>query len=173
MKKNSRGDTKWIPRHMGSKLTFIYPWIKNSIHLILLRREKFVPAWMFSWSWFWKPTSEFRPSELVKAPSNIWIFRREKNFLTEFFFISGSFDCILLFDVPQISMGVQIWGLGPRKSHFGAQNSKVTYFFSWEPALWTLMSQERVVMWSQKKHKWKVLSKKNHEVKKKHYNFRL
>lgn len=128
-KKNSRGDTKWIPRHMGSKLTFIYPWIKNSIHLILLRREKFVPAWMFSWSWFWKPTSEFRPSELVKAPSNIWIFRREKNFLAEFFFISGSFDCILLFDVPQISMGVQIWGLGPRKSHFGAQNSKVALLF--------------------------------------------
>ena len=33
--------------------------------------------------------------------------------------------------------------------------------FSWEPALWTLMSQERVLMWSQKKHKWKVLSKKS------------
>ena len=38
---------------------------------------------------------------------------------------------------------------------------------SWEPALWTQESQERVVMWSQKKHKWKVLSKKNHWCQKK------
>ena len=32
--------------------------------------------------------------------------------------------------------------------------------FSWEPALWTVHSQDRVMMWSKITHKWKVLSKK-------------
>ena len=43
----------------------------------------------------------------------------------------------------------------------------VHYFpiiFSWEAALWTVMSVERVLMWSQKKHKRKVLSKKNIDI---------
>ena len=128
-KKNSRGDTKWIPRHMGSKLTFIYPWIKNSIHLILLRREKFVPAWMFSWSWFWKPTSEFRPSELVKAPSNIWIFRREKNFLAEFF---SFLEVLIVFSYSmycKLVWGSRFGAWGPENLTFGAQNSKVALLF--------------------------------------------
>ena len=129
MKKNSRGDTKWIPRHMGSKLTFIYPWIKNSIHLILLRREKFVPAWMFSWSWFWKPTSEFRPSELVTAPSNIWIFRREKNFLAEFF---SFLEVLIVFSYSmyhKLVWGSRFGAWGPENLTLGPKTQKWLCFF--------------------------------------------
>ena len=48
---------------------------------------------------------------------------------------------------------------------------QMSMLFSWEPALWTLMSMERVLMWSQKKHKWKVLSKKPHWCQKKALQF--
>ena len=59
------------------------------------------------------------------------------------------------------------WSTRDVSGHFHTFFKVKNLFFSWEPALWSPYSQERVLMWSQKKHKWKVLSKKCLNVKQK------
>ena len=85
------------------------------------------------------------------------------------------FMSMLKSDICQISnVNVDSWDMQNNFClHVYAQNSLfigeiAMLFFSWEPALWTVHSQERVLMWSQKKHKWKVLSKKSIDI----FNFK-